>query len=107
MFSSKHYPTLMYIVIITLFIAIFFQILNIITNNPDIKTRIEYNKLTSFAGLATENESDNATSAIEIKDEALYSEQAYGRFYFIILIIFIAIFFFAAMLIIPRIKKYT
>lgn len=107
-FESKHYPEVMYLLILITIIAITFNLANMINDSAA-------NKSIKFTGYAVSDNQKNAinttqlnnTNASEAKQQEIYSENSYGIYYLILIAIGIMISLVLVTFILPKIKHLT
>lgn len=108
--ENKHYPIVMYLLIIIILISIFFNLVGIIEEieknpNDNYKKQLKEDKsrikITGF----TISETNKTNSSYETGE--LYTKKSHIIFYLIIIILGIGILILAISFILPMIKKFT
>ena len=107
-FESKHYPAIMYLLILITIIAIIFNFASMINDST-------INKSMKFTGYAVSDNQKNAintnqlnnTNISEAKQQEIYSENSYGVYYLILIGLGVLVFVVLVTFISPRIKHLT
>ncbi len=104
--KSKYYPRIMFLLILTTLILIFFNIGNIYESANTNKTSTKH--FTGYA-ISDENKTNNTNNSDINNPESnqLYSEKTYAIFYLFLIVIVGFIGFIFVILILPQFKKWT